>query len=131
MTVNRQTVAVAIALLVSVGSVWLPSVALGQSSGGLLTAEQMQKLNLSVTQKQALLRLTLKTNERILAILDSNQQRLFRNAIKQGKSTGEAMDRVALRPEQKTQMNKVMQDTRAEMLTILTTEQVKQLQGSR
>jgi|GEM_PF-5160099 len=131
MTVNRQTVAVAIALLVSVGSVWLPSVARGQSSGGLLTAEQMQKLNLSVTQKQALLRLTLKTNERILAILDSNQQRLFRNAIKQGKSTGEAMDMVALRPEQKTQMNKVMQDTRAEMLTILTTEQVKQLQGSR
>ncbi len=131
MGVNRQTVAVAIALLLGCSGVALPPTAVAQSSGGLLTAAQMQKLNLSVSQKQALLRLTLKTNERILAILDSNQQRLFRNAIKQGKSTGEAMEMVSLRPEQKTQMNKVMQDTRAEMLTILTTEQVKQLQGTR
>ncbi|MCH9056195.1 hypothetical protein L5220_09845 [Synechococcus sp. PCC 6716] len=131
MKVNRQNVVVAIALIVSLSGALVVPVAVGQSGGGLLTAAQMQKLNLSVTQKQALLRLTMKTNERILGILDSNQQRLFRNAIKQGKSTGEAMDMVALRPEQKTQMNKVMQDTQAEMLTILTTEQVKQLKGSR
>jgi len=131
MKVNRQNVVVAIALIVSLSGAPVAPVAVGQSGGGLLTAAQMQKLNLSVTQKQALLRLTMKTNERILGILDSNQQRLFRNAIKQGKSTGEAMEMVALRPEQKTQMNKVMQDTQAEMLTILTTEQVKQLKGSR
>ncbi|WP_164920903.1 hypothetical protein [Thermosynechococcus vestitus] len=127
---NIQRLMVAIALAVGISGATLPPQVVAQTSGGLLTAEQMKKLNLSVEQKQAVLRLTLRTNDRILQILDRNQQRIFRNAIKQGKSTGEAMNLVALRPDQKTQLSKVMQDTRVEMLTILTPEQVKQLQAS-
>ncbi|MFN4065889.1 MAG: hypothetical protein ACK4K5_01465 [Thermosynechococcus sp.] len=127
---NVQRWMVAIALIVGISGATLPPIAAAQTSGGLLTAEQMKKLNLSVEQKQAVLRLTLRTNDRILKILDRDQQRIFRKAIKQGKSTGEAMNMVALRPEQKTQLSKVMQDTRVEMLTILTPQQVKQLQGS-
>ncbi len=126
-----QQLMVAIALVAGISGATIPPPVMAQTSGGLLTAEQMKKLNLSVEQKQAVLRLTLRTNDRILSILDRNQQRIFRNAIKQGKSTGEAMNMVALRPDQKTQLSKVMQDTRVEMLTILTPEQVKQLQGSR
>ncbi|MDR7897845.1 MULTISPECIES: Spy/CpxP family protein refolding chaperone [unclassified Thermosynechococcus] len=128
---NIQRFMVAIALIIGISGTVIPPQVMAQTSGGLLTAEQMKKLNLSVEQKQAVLRLTLRTNDRILRILDRDQQRIFRNAIKQGKSTGEAMDAVSLRPDQKTQLSKVMQDTRVEMLTILTPEQVKQLQGSR
>ncbi|AHB88272.1 hypothetical protein NK55_04750 [Thermosynechococcus sp. NK55a] len=127
---NIQRWMVAIALGVGISGATIPPPVVAQTSGGLLTAEQMKKLNLSVEQKQAVLRLTLRTNDRILKILDRDQQRIFRNAIKQGKSTGEAMNLVALRPDQKTQLSKVMQDTRVEMLTILTPEQVKQLQAS-
>ncbi|BCX13330.1 MAG: hypothetical protein KatS3mg067_2268 [Thermosynechococcus sp.] len=125
-----QRLMVAIALVVGISGAAMPPHVMAQTSGGLLTAEQMKKLNLSVEQKQAILRLTLRTNDRILRILDRDQQRLFRNAIKQGKSTSEAMNLVELRPAQKTQLAKVMQDTRVEMLTILTPEQVKQLQAS-
>lgn len=121
----------AIALGVSLSAAAISPQVMAQTSGGLLTAEQMKKLNLSVEQKQAVLRLTLRTNDRILKILDRDQQRIFRNAIKEGKSTGEAINAVALRPEQKAQLSKVTQDARVEMLTILTPEQVKQLQGSR
>ncbi len=128
---NVQRWMVAIAFIVGISGATIPLQVMAQTGGGLLTAEQMKKLNLSVEQKQAVLRLTLRTNDRILKILDRDQQRIFRNAIKQGKSTGEAMNMVALRPDQKTQLSKVMQDTRVEMLTILTPEQVKQLQGSR
>lgn len=128
---NVQRWMVAIALIVGISGATIPPQVMAQTSGGLLTAEQMKKLNLSVEQKRAVLRLTLRTNDRILKILDRDQQRIFRNAIKQGKSTGEAMNMVTLCPDQKTQLSKVMQDTRVEMLTILTPEQVKQLQGSR
>ncbi|MFN4279282.1 hypothetical protein [Thermosynechococcus sp.] len=128
---NIQRWMVAIALVAGISGATLSPQVVAQTSGGLLTAEQMKKLNLSVEQKQAVLRLTLRTNDRILKILDRDQQRIFRNAIKEGKSTEEAMSAVSLRPAQKTQLSKVMQDTRVEMLTILTPEQVKQLQGSR
>ncbi len=122
---------IAIALGISLSTAAIPLQVMAQTSGGLLTAEQMKKLNLSVEQKQAVLRLTLRTNDRILKILDRDQQRIFRNAIKEGKSTSEAMNAVALRPEQKAQLSKVTEEARVEMLTILTPEQVKQLQGSR
>ncbi|HIK24507.1 MAG: hypothetical protein P3X23_007870 [Thermosynechococcus sp. Uc] len=121
----------AIALGVSLSAAAISPQVMAQTSGGLLTAEQMKKLHLSVEQKQAVLRLTLRTNDRILKILDRDQQRIFRNAIKEGKPTSEAINAVALRPEQKAQLSKVTQDARVEMLTILTPEQVKQLQGSR
>lgn len=101
MKFNWQSVVVAVAPIVS------------QSSGGLLAADQRQKFNLTLVQKQALRRLTMKTNDRILGILDSNQQQLSRSAVEQGKgqSTGEAIGRVALRPEQQTSVNKAMENT--------------------
>lgn len=84
---NIQRFMVAIALIIGISGTVIPPQVVAQTSGGLLTAEQMKKLNLSVEQKQAVLRLTLRTNDRILKILDRDQQRIFRNAIKQGKST--------------------------------------------
>lgn len=99
-----------------------------QAGGALLNPDQQRQLNLSNQQRQSLLQLTLKTNDRIMAVLEPEQRRAFRTAIRQGKTTEQAMQGMDLKPGQKAELAKVMQLTRQEMLQILTPEQVKMLQ---
>lgn len=123
----------AIALMICVG-VGVSSQAIpvqAQAGGVLLTPAQQRQLNLSNEQRQSLLRLTLKTNDRIMAILEPSQRRAFRTAIRQGKTTEEAMNGMDLRPAQKVGLAKVMQLTQEEMLEILTPGQVQILQQQR
>ncbi|MDG2991532.1 hypothetical protein L3556_11410 [Candidatus Synechococcus calcipolaris G9] len=128
---KRYYWAIALMLFIGVGMSSQTIPVQAQAGGALLNPAQQQQLNLSQQQRQSLLRLTLKTNDRIMAILEPSQRRAFRTAIRQGKTTEEAMKGMNLRPAQKVELAKVMQLTQQEMLQIFTPEQVQILKQQR